>query len=816
MELWRFLKMNKVFVDTETCGLHGPIVLIQYAFEDGPIELHPVWTTPIEETLELIERFCECCYIGFNNVFDWFHFQQLYTTLHQFPDHSVYPEDFINEYALFEKGARDVDLCLKPAGVFDIMLHARKGPYQTTMNRDDIRIKRIPTVLARHLVAELNKRIQFKDIWFARKSDSSKRWQIYDILDSVGDIIPDLKDIVLKFAPSSALKALALDALELDNVKFFKDVGVAKVFNPVESGFAPFALAPFLDKRTKMQRHPRPGNWLGKWPDVIRYHIDHWNHSKLARQYAEDDVRYTRDLFHHFKIEDKDLNDDDSILSCMVASIRWRGYRVSIKKILDLKKEAVRKLMALKFNFNSTEICRRYMSQVMSDIEQLVLKPGGKQTTKAIILEEIAKWRHEEVCECGGQNPQCFLCAGEGYYQTEEKHPAAKRAQEILDARHAKKEIEIYDKFILAGRFHASFNIIGALSSRMSGADGLNPQGINHATYVRKCFPLAWKGTQLCGGDLAGSQVAIADAVFKDPKLHEELLTETICSDCHGIPLNGCKECKYTGKVKQKLYAIFGTYLFPGMTYQDIMQTKGLAGEQDKYDRSKKAVLAMLFGGEPYTLATRVGISQEAAEEAYKKWVDDHPKWGEERQKYFDMYCSMRQPGGVGTRVIWKDPARYVESIFGFRRYFTLENQIVRVLFELGQKPPKEWRQIKLHIVRREREQTACGALQSGCLAEAFRLQAANMRAAANHVIQSPEATIVKRLQASIWELQPAGIHPWQVAPMNIHDEIMCPTVPNQVEAVSQIVDTFIEKHRSIIPLLAIDWSQNLSSWADK
>ena len=36
----------KLYLDTETCGLHSMMVLLQYAVEDGPITLHEVWRRP--------------------------------------------------------------------------------------------------------------------------------------------------------------------------------------------------------------------------------------------------------------------------------------------------------------------------------------------------------------------------------------------------------------------------------------------------------------------------------------------------------------------------------------------------------------------------------------------------------------------------------------------------------------------------------------------------------------------------------------------------------------------------------------------------
>ena len=38
--------------------------------------------------------------------------------------------------------------CVKPAAALDLMLHSRKGPYQSLMAREDVRIKRVPTALA--------------------------------------------------------------------------------------------------------------------------------------------------------------------------------------------------------------------------------------------------------------------------------------------------------------------------------------------------------------------------------------------------------------------------------------------------------------------------------------------------------------------------------------------------------------------------------------------------------------------------------------------------------------------------------------------
>ncbi len=90
------------------------------------------------------------------------------------------------------------------------------------------------------------------------------------------------------------------------------------------------------------------------------------------------------------------------------------------------------------------------------------------------------------------------------------------------------------------------------------------------------------------------------------------------------------------------------------------------------------------------------------------------------------------------------------------------------------------------------------------------------IRAAGNHYIQSPGADITKETQANIWTVQPSGIHPWVVLPMNIHDELMCPTrkgYEDQVEQKAQETVSFFKKQ---VPLLAIDWVRGITSWAGK
>lgn len=803
-----------IYYDTETCGFHGPTVLIQHAEGDGPINLHSVWTEEAGKTLRLIEYMMNHAggVCGFNLAFDHFHLCQTYTTLKllvQKYDEWIYPEDYINDYAMLEEHARD-GKCLKPQSACDLMLHARRTEYQGTMDRSDIRIKRVPTVLAKWICGELNRRVRLPDVYFARYKDSSQRWKVLDIIDDVGDVIPEFKDIVLKFAPSSALKALAEDALGVVSATKFGEVQIHEKFKPREYGYAPFATAKIHHESKSNIVQPRPGNWYGKWPDVIKAHISHWGYNRLARQYAEDDVVYTRGLHRHFGSPQP--GDRDSELACMVASVRWRGLKVDLDKMQALRDEKQAVLDTAEVAYNSGAKCKEYLLEVMDNTERLAITVDGKTSTKGVILEEVAKWHVESVCDaCLGFG--CDACDQEGSIKSDELHPAAIRARNILDARHAKKEIENYDKILIAGRFHVSYKVTGTLSNRMAGADGLNPQGIRRTKEVRSCFPLTWEGMQLDGGDFAAFEVTLMDATWDDPRLREILTTMETCRECNG---SGCKDCDFTGESAMKIHGVFGTYFFPPMTYDDIMNSKGLPGDGDKYSRSKSGVFALAYGGEGYTLSNRVGVEESVAEAAFQKFTEDFEGVAESRTRIQNMFCSMRQPGGIGSKVEWATPSDYIESMFGFRRYFTIENMIVETLFNLAENPPDAWKQVRLKVMRRDREQTAVNSVRSALFAAAFALQSANMRAAGNHVIQSAGAEMCKELQVRAWGLQPSGIHSFRIIPANFHDEIMAPILPELSDKLTRIKDDFVVEYKEKVPLLAIDWGTKLSDWSAK
>ncbi len=777
--------MRKIYVDVESVGFYGLPVLLQYAYDDGPIHLYDIWKEPVYKTLALIEEMMECCLVGFNLAFDHFMLCKLYTTWKLLPTNFI-PETDIRLVAEKEILARDGP-CLKPVSALDLMLHSRKGPFQCLMARDSVRIRRVPTILAGALAQELEKRVEIDGIMFAKRKDpNAPKWGVFDRTDKDGNVDPNFKDIVLTFRPAGGLKFLAEYALKQRPDFHFGDIEVNPKFRPVEKGYVPFALG-ISKAEDDWQVFDKQGDLLGQsWPGVIHHHIEHWATHTEARQYAKDDVKLTRLLDEYFDFPE--IGDDDSVLAVMVASVRWHGFVVDIAKSKVLLEKARAVVATSPVNPNKPRQIRAYIKECMDATEALLIDQSTKKANLESIRDEMVVTEEGEICiKCLGSG--CLRCDNEGTMKLGSM-PASRRADEVLKIKTANKEIELHAKLIESGRFHASFKVIGTLSSRMAGGDGLNPQGIKRAKEVREMFPLAWDGMILTGGDFDSFEVVLADAVFQDPKLHQELL-------------NG-----------RKIHALMGMELYPGKTYEEICATKG--GDPDLYSRGKQAVFALLYGGDFNTIHNKLSIPLAVAEAAFDNFQKRFPDIKKKRDEIFDTFQALKQPGGLGTAVIWTDPADFSETFLGFKRFFTLENGIVKALFDLACRPPTKWRDANLKVVRSDRVQTAGGAVASALYGAAFQLQAATTRAANNHLIQSPGAMLTKRLQRRIWDIQPAGAHEWLVAPLNVHDEVLTVTHPKVVNQVSKVVAETVESFRDRVPLIAMDWATGLKNWADK
>ena len=526
---------------------------------------------------------------------------------------------------------------------------------------------------------------------------------------------------------------------------------------------------PALPKWDESGSNPSSGGWL----DVFSSHVYAWTNDPMRLQYAEDDVVYTRELYNYFG--QPAGNDVDSILACSVGVTYWRGFQIDRQRAIEVMASAQKVVDQANCNVNAPVQVRNYLWEVCDEFEKLALPDTSKESLQGILKPE---WEES--------NPILF-----------------KRVEEVVTARRAIKEIDLCKKVLQAGRLHANYKVIGTKSNRMSGGSesyvskggSVNPQGIKKGSAIRSIFPLKAEGEMLSGGDFSGHEVAIAEARFHDENLREFLLS---------------------GK---KFHGLFGSVMYQ-MPYEDVVATSEINGNEPNgfYSRAKTGVFAWFYGAHYAKLADSLWLEEEEVEERIKELEIRFPGIAKARQEIYDQFAALRQPGGLGTKVEWHEPAEYVESFLGFRRYFKLEFRVIKTLFTLAQDPPdsllKAGEDIK--VKRRDRIQTASGAVASALYAAAFNIQAQVMRAAANHHIQSPGGETTKVLQARLWGLQPSGVNAWVIMLMNIHDELMAAHKPELAETIKALVEEVVESYRDVIPLIDMEWKTNLKNWSEK
>ena len=506
--------------------------------------------------------------------------------------------------------------------------------------------------------------------------------------------------------------------------------------------------------------------WGSDWSLGLQYLSRSFQDNRRAIAYATNDICYTFNLW--CALGRPEGGDDDSELACLIGASYWKGFHVADKEILLGKiRECKKDLIDVP---TAPVAVMRYVGDFLSPLERSILKD-----TKKVTLEEIERW---------------------------EGHPASDAVKKVIKARKAQKRIDILQKLIAARcRFNFSMKIIGTLCSRMSGGTGekgeagrkLNPQGIPSEKAIRELFLLAFEDEGLEGGDFSAFEPTILDAVVGDEQFRRDLQSNL------------------------KIHLFAGSEFYKSSP-ESINATKGTT--DDRYKRTKNAFLGWIYGAQQKKIAQTLDLTEEQVEEGYQRISKRYPQIKIHRDVLFERFTPIVQIKGEGTAIEWREPDDFIESILGFKRYFTLEWSVIRGLFSLASQPPEEWKNLKGSIRRTNRVQTIPGACQSALYSAIFALQAHVFRAAANHEMQSPGAQITKQLQRKIWDLQPPGIGSWIVRPFNYHDEVLVCVAqsvskPDEGHCVGTVTE-LVAHLRQQIQLLKIAWKSHLKNWGEK
>jgi len=677
------------------------------------------------------------------------------------------------------------DLCFKPKKLTDLMLIGRKGVFQATMNQKPVTIRKVPKLRAEELIEDLIQDVEIPKLFFSRKGGGEPEWKIKELhwirtpeeeylkqvtpeerskfqkdpLENWIEICEDLVDVELCFHPSTSLKAICKYELGLEVHEFDFPIRTGE-----EYGYYPIG---------------------GEYYHNIEEAIETWISDETQRTYAYNDPRFTKEVWAYIVAKENDLDwyegigdefiDEgldleadrtDSILAGLVGNCYWAGYSIDRELVSRLKKDKLEKeiFYASQIEYNSRTKVLKYLHEVCSPIMKKLVKGTSK---------EVLDFLRKEEGELGG------------------------RASIVYEARRNKLELGLLEKLEKAGRLHVSFKVVGTKSNRMAGGslegkgNTINPQGIKKESEIRECFTFQDFGQTLCGGDFSGFEISIMEAVYKDPKLREDLLS---------------------GK---KIHGIWGSFLY-GKTYEEILETADLNADHPNgyYSRSKNSIFAQAYGAATPKICEITGLDEEEVERATEHFETTYTRVGESRKETLEDHQAMVQLGGMGSRIVWNEPKKYVESFLGFRRYFDMEYSVMQALFELADDLPLKYKSQR-KVMRGSRSQTVTGGMKSAIFAGAFGIQNSIIRAAGNHKIQSPGGQMTKELEAQMWTIQPDGIHKFVIKPFNVHDELQIAVREDLVSRLESIKDKYIEYRKDVVPLIRMDWDSRQKNWRE-
>lgn len=809
-----------LYVDTETVGLMGPAVLIQYGYYGDQVHLHHVFKRPARDTLDLIERIMDEGYVGFNTAYDQYHLQKLYCML----DAAGQPGKRPTAARLKVVERRAVlGPCVRPRHILDLDISLRMGPYQKYMARDPVIVYNVPDVVlheVRHMldaiVADGLDPIYFDNI---KTPEDRGRFKVVKGVDK-----PGFHHLKLSFRPKLTLKRI-----------YEHIFGEAMPGLPVPAEIMP------------LDRQPKPGKsskvswtWMPyaeevefdgvkrqrMWPEVLDKHVRFWHETPSS--YAEDDITMLWDIDRHLDFPEQD--GCNHVLAACVGSVRYRGYPIDTDGVDRLLADATREVAEAETSLGCsldqhTAIRERLMDACVEELEQTAITSSADK-----VLTQLAKWEVDDGAA----------------------HPVAQVAKQVQDGRSAKKRVQLLSKLQIVGRFHPSFNVFGTSTDRMAGSDSLNPQGIDKSHEMRDLFVLAdtperfreylrrydrhslksryvtkWLRDMerdpftASGGDFEGFETAIAVAVWQDETLGEfvragekpyMLLARRLFESSMRTRLKARMTKAQTRRLGNAIKGMKAANAYD----PDILAWLKREDFKDEKGRGKNAWYGWVYGAQTKKLSETTGLSEAEVEAAFKALYEDLPSVKEARtavQEAFRMIAISE-----GGKWHWREPATEIGSLLGFARTFEREIPIIKRLWSATDHIPREWNTMDAEVVRSEKRgpQRIGSAVRSAIFGAALSMQGRIQRQASNFQMQCPGAQINKRCQGAIWELQPVGVHPWVIQPMNVHDEDVAQHRARVGQSCSDRLYSEVERYRSKVPLIAIDWKQQIPSWAEK
>lgn len=745
--------MTKLWLDTESVGLCGNSKLIQYAVDDGPVQLIPLYrgwerNGAVVENLRKLEgilRSSETLFVGYNASFDTFALYKLYHQLSGLPLDS--PDRPIRPF-----GCRVLDLQV-PA-----MLNSPLAPFAFSRNRTRsiARVRRIPRVAM--------------DAVASRVTDALRPMVPEHFNLHLGvSAVPERKDLVtLSWTVEGSvglkplMKEYGIPTLNLAEVWPLPD-------RKDEKPWLPYPDSPVYEelesKCEAVMRDPEAPFWRYSALDVLYLRV---LYKKLGRPEPDHHsecthaVAFTR--YHGFGL-------DQTVLDASIAVYRARAVGLQRELAhIDLN-SAPKRLAALQALDPLIGASNKRVLKIIADSESPAaslaskLLEYGPAHQRLIQLEKVKECRtgraHPDLRVMGSKTGRMAGTAGlnwQGIGQAEEfRIEDVEGFEDDLEEDESKTEAEIEEE-------------------------------LNEWEVVKKIGLRAALLTP-CVGDWAQFEVCLGAAVYEDPAIEEDIERG---NDAHAMIAS----------------LMHPKALEKGLTHDQIKA--GYESGDPLCKKIRKESKPGTFGLQYFCQAKKLqdifGVSLEDAQKALDRYYDRYKGFAAYRRR-IDAETTTADtqrwnPDSVSRM------ADTVTDFTGYKMSWAFEKAVADTLWRLGCKGIRTGHFGTLVRQKEKGSQTIDQSVKSALLGGALAIQQAVARQRGNAGVQAPGANLNKMLQAECWRVLRCPM-------ISCHDELVFGVYQFHLGTLEKIVHKFEDKWRAVAKHLRFDFKR-VSRWSEK
>lgn len=756
--------MTKIWLDTETVGLCGPVKLIQFAIDEGPVQMITLlkgWEADAEvraqlhKLYELIDK-PDTMLTCFNSAFDLF---VLYKLKHRLYGHEYdSPERPVTPFK-----CKVLDLQI-PA-----MLKSPLAPFAFSRSggKSVALLRRIP-VAAQEIVAN-------------RVAEILKPLlpQSFELGVGIHKVAKQPNLVTLSFNVKGRLSLKGLMAeYGLPTLKLAECWPL-----PEKSSESPWLPYPIPSVHDPIE---------AQCDEVLRGPKD-----SAFYRYSELDIIYLKVLYEKLNHPEPDYN---SACVANIAYLRYYGFDLDFKALEEAKYYYGRKVAEIEqalqgVNLRSSTDRLALLQPhfpIIASTAKKVLKvlaeedSEGGRLCKMIMDYGPARQRLlqiEKVMECrtGKAHPSLRVMgtatnrnAGEGGFNWQ----GVSSCDEVLGYELIDNDLGDIPDQILDEEFEQAAEEIEQVQEQRK-----EKVGLRHAILTP------------CVGDWASFEVRIAAKVYNDPVLQEDLR--------QGVDLH----CMVTATSHPKALAEKMSYEELRAIYLDHSHPRH--SEVNKWRKGMKAVVfGIFYFASAMKVAEVLGLQDYEGQQVIDRICNRYKGIGNYRADIERRFITADTEHWSKGSVARMDTLQ--SDLTGFERRWEFEKSVAVALWGLGQT-----NKIKTGLAgtvtrtAAKGPQTIDNAIVSACLGSAIAIQAAVSRQAGNMPVQATGSSINKMLQEVIWEQL-------RVPTFSVHDELFVPHHPNYSwETYSKTVDKFVSEIGSLVPMLEFDYTQT-RTWSEK